>query len=389
MMKDDFLILDKGYINLDNAATTYKPLEVLEEIKKYYLEYTSNANRGGYRTADIVNRKMEEVREKVCNLINAPSKKSIIFTSGATYGLNQIVSGFMKEVLDKDDEVILNYAEHSSNILPWMMNDINIKYAPLDENYNLTLSNIKTVVTPKTKVISLALTTNTIGDTRDLLEIKKYCKEKEIYLVVDASQGITTSKIDVTDIDFLVFSAHKMYGPTGVGVLYADMKHLEKMKPLVAGGGEVLSLDPLEFKDSPYKFEAGTQNIEGILGFSEALNYLERTSQEKIKKHTVELANYVKEELIKIEHITVYNLNTESSIVLFNVDGVFPEDVAMYLSKENIFIRSGDHCAKLLYKTVGVKNTCRASFAIYNTFEDAKKLIDALKDKEKIIEGII
>ena len=398
MNREDFPMLDNDIIYFDNSATTLKPKEVLEEINKYYTLYTSNAHRGDYKTSLKVDMLYEETRELVKDFIKAKSEREIIFTSGATNSLNMVAFGFAKYNLKAGDEVLISKTEHASNVLPWLelAKDINIKvkYIPLDKNLKLQFEDLKKMINKKTKLVSLAHVTNTVGDVRDIEKIGAYLKEKDIYFVVDAAQSAGHRKIDVEkmNIDFLAFSGHKMLGPTGIGVLYGKEALLNKTRPTSFGGGMnnfFESDGSVEYKEIPTKFEAGTTNIEGVLGLRSAIIYLNKIGLDKITKHDIELKDYLIEKLSKIENIKVLNKNSESGNILFNIEGVFPQDTSVYLDHYNICVRAGNHCAKLLKDELGIKNTCRISFYLYNTKEEIDKLIEVLKNSKNIFEVVI
>lgn len=398
MNREDFSMLkNTNIIYFDNNATSLKPDSVVTAINDYYTKYTSNAHRGDYKTSHKVDTLYEETRNIIKDYINASSEKEIVFTYGATDSLNMIVSGFFKDKLKRGDEVILSKTEHASNILPWMEleKEIGIKliYAPLDDNFKLNLDSLRNMITSKTKVISLAHVTNTIGDIRDLDNIGKLCKEKGIYFVVDAAQSAGHKKIDVEkyNIDFLAFSGHKMLGPTGIGVLYSKYDLLKEMRPVRVGGGMNTYFEEgsYEYKLPPHKFEAGTQNIEGVLGLKAAIEYLNKIGLENIEKYEQELKDYLIKELKELDNIEVINPNSESSNILFNIKGVFPQDAALYLDHYNICVRAGSHCAKLLKDELGIKNTCRISLYLYNTKEEIDKLIKVLKNSNNIFDVVI
>ena len=282
MNREDFLMFENNpdLIYFDNGATTFKPKRVVDKINDYYTKYTANAHRGDYDISLKIDSEYEEARSVVQNFINAKNSKEIIFTKGSTDSMNMIIFGYMKYYLKKGDEVLITKAEHASNVLPWFELEkelgIVVKYIPLDEYYKVTLDNIKKVVTDKTKVISLAHITNVIGDIRPIKEISKYAHENNIMMVVDGAQSVPHLKTDVQDldIDFLAFSGHKMLGPTGIGVLYGKLEYLEVMHPLEFGGGmnsRFESTKELEYKELPLRLEAGTMNIEGVLGLKEAI----------------------------------------------------------------------------------------------------------------------
>ncbi len=398
MNRDDFPMLENNVIYFDNGATTFKPQVVVDSIVDYYKNYTANAHRGDYNLSLIVDKLYEGVRTKTRKFINANKDEEIIFTKGTTESLNMIVFGFMKYKLKKGDEVILTKAEHASNVLPWLELEkdigIVIKYIPLDENLTITMDNLEKIVTKKTKVISIAHITNTIGDTRDVKKIGSFCKERDIYFVIDGAQSVPHIKTDVKEFncDFLAFSAHKMFGPTGVGVLYGRYDLLDQMIPICFGGGMNSSFEStgvMEFKMLPTRLEAGTQNIAGVIGFGTAIDYINNIGIENIHKHEIELKQYLLDKLKDIKNVKVYNKNTESSTVLFNIDNVFAQDTAIYLSKYNICVRAGNHCAKILKDELGIKNTCRLSFYLYNTKEEIDELIKVLKNSENIFREVI
>lgn len=398
MNREDFPMLSTDIIYFDNSATTLKPKKVLDSINDYYKEYTSNAHRGDYKTSLKVDTLYEGTREKVKDYINAKSVKEIIFTSGATAGLNQVAFGFAKYNLNKGDEVIITKTEHASNVLPWQeLEDeigIKVKYAPLNSDLKLTKEGLESAITDKTKLVSIAHVTNTIGDIRDLEEIGKMLKERNIYFIVDAAQSAGHRKIDVQNmnIDFLAFSGHKMLGPTGIGVLYGKEELLEKTKPLFYGGGMNNFFEAggeREYKELPTRFEAGTGNIEGVIGLGAAIDYLNEVGLKNIEIYELEVKKYLLERLEKLDNIEVLNNGGEAGNVLFNIKGIFPQDTAIYLDNFNICVRAGNHCAKLLKDELGIKNTCRISLYLYNTKEEVDKLIEALEKADKIFEVVI
>ncbi len=395
--KEDFPMLRDNLTYLDNCATTLKPNSVIDEVSNYYRNYCANAHRGDYDISRIVDDKISSVREKVRKLINASSSSEIVFTSGATEGLNMVIKGFFKDYLKAGDEVLTTKAEHASLILPWFdvvnKNGAIINYIDLEDDLTVTMDNIKKAINKNTKVISLAHITNVIGDVRPIKEICNYAHKQGIIVLVDGAQSVPHEKIDVKDmdIDFLTFSAHKMLGPTGVGILYGKEKYLKQVKPLIEGGGMNAFFDSLgnvEYKELPEKLEAGTQNIAGILGFGTAIDYLNELGMENVHKYEVDLKKYMVEKMSKLQNITMYNEKIKNGIVTFNVEGVFAQDVAAYLNKKGICVRVGNHCAKILSEVLGVKNTCRASLYFYNTKEDVDKLIEALDNDNILYESL-
>lgn len=398
MNREDFPMISSDLIYFDNSATTFKPKCVLDAITDYYTKYTSNAHRGDYKNSLKVDMLYEETRDLIKDFINASSSREIVFTSGTTHSLNMVASCFARYNLNKEDEILITKTEHASNVLPWieLSKDIGvkIKYIPLDKDLKLKPDALKKMITPKTKLVSLAHVTNTVGDVRDLKEIGQILKEKNIYFVVDAAQSAGHRKIDVKEmnIDFLGFSGHKMLGPTGIGVLYGKEKLLNKMHAMNFGGGMnnfFESDGETSYKEIPIKFEAGTQNIEGVLGLRSAIIYLNKVGLDNIEKHDKELRDYFITKLSKIDNIDILNKNSDAGNILFNVKGVFPQDTAIYLDHYNICVRAGNHCAKLLKDELGIKNTCRVSFYLYNTKEEIDKLIEALKNSKNIFEVVI
>lgn len=398
MNREDFEILNKDFIYFDNSATTLKPKKVVNEVINYYTKYTANAHRGDYDNSLKVDTMYEGVREKVRDLINAKRKEEIVFTSGATMSINMVVFGFMKNKLKKGDEVLLTKMEHASNVLPWLELEksigIKIKYIPLDKDYKVTIENVKDMINENTKVISIAHVTNTIGDIRPIKDIGKIAHDNNIYLVVDAAQSVPHFDIDVQElnIDFLGFSAHKMLGPTGVGVLFGKYELLDEMIPLTFGGGMNNFFEEngdLEYKMLPTRLEAGTPNIAGVIGLGAAIDYINSLGYENIKMKEQELRKYLIDNLKKIDNVIIYNENSDSAIVLFNLKDVFAQDTAVYLNNYNICVRAGNHCAKMAKDEIGIKNTCRISLYFYNTKEDVDTLIDLLRDKEKIVREML
>ncbi len=398
MNREDFPMLNTNYIYLDNGATTWKSTAVINKITEYYTSYTANAHRGDYDFSMRVDKEYDNARESVKKFINASRKEEIVFTSGTTESLNMIAEGFFKNKLNKDEEIIITYSEHASNVLPWfrLQNEIGVKivYCPLDEDYEVTLDNLKKVINNRTKVISLAYVTNVIGDIRPIQEICKLAHENNIYVVVDGAQSVPHLKTDVQalDCDFLAFSGHKMVGPTGIGVLYAKYDLLEQIKPINLGGGMNESFDTpeeIELKPIPTRFEAGTPNIEGVIGLGAAVNYLNNIGMDKIHEHELHLKHILVEGLSKIPHIRIYNANSKSGILSFNVDGIFAQDVAVYLNKHHVCVRAGNHCAKLLKNATNTSNSVRISTYLYNTEGEILKVVELLKDKNKILNEML
>ena len=398
MNRSDFPMLDQDLIYFDNGATTFKPNTVISSINEYYTKYSANAHRGDYDISYKVDLKYEDVRDKVKDFINAKEKEEVVFTSGTTMSLNLVATAFFEKYLEAGDEVLITKTEHASNVLPWfnLANKLGIKinYIDLDSDYHVTIDNVKKAITNKTKVISLAYITNVIGDKRPIKEITKIAHENNIFVVVDAAQAIAHTKIDVQDldIDFLAFSAHKMYGPTGVGVLYGKKELLDEANPYMLGGGMNESFDnenEVLLKSLPYKFEAGTQNIAGVIGLGAAIDYINNIGIENISVYESKLRDYLINKLEKISFIDIINYEADGAIVSFNVDKIFSQDVAYYLNKYNVCVRAGNHCAKLVKNVTGVTNSVRISLALYNTEEEIDEVVNLLSDYEKIRNEMI
>ena len=397
MNREDFPMLKKNIIYFDNGATTLKPKCVIDEVSNYYENLSVNSHRGDYDLSRKVDELYEDTRDKVREFINAKRREEIIFTKGTTESMNMVVFGFMKNFLKPGDEVLITKTEHASNVLPWFTLEkelgIIVKYIPLS-NLEVTIDNVKKMINANTKVISIAWVTNTIGDIRPIKEITKMAHENNILMVCDGAQGVPHLKTDVIDldIDFLCFSAHKMLGPTGVGVLYGKYEYLNQMLPINYGGGmnSIFESDKtLEYKELPLRLEAGTMNISGILGFRKALEYINNIGIDNITKYEHDLKKYLVSELENIDNVTIYNKDSESGILLFNINNIFAEDTSHYLNHYGICVRAGNHCAKMVKDEINIKNTCRISLYFYNTKEEIDKFIEVMKGNKDIFKVII
>lgn len=392
MNREDFMLLDSNIIYFDNAATTLKPKILSETISEYYNSYSSNKSRGSYFIARKTDEMYEKTREKVKNFIGANNVREIVFTNNATDSMNKLVFGYFKEILNEDDEVLLTVSEHASNILPWLelskQIGIKVKYIPLNEKFELDIESVRNSITNKTKVISIAHITNVVGDIRDIEKIVQLANEKNIKVIIDGAQSVPHKKIDISGIGahFLVFSAHKMLGPTGVGVLYVKEDLCDEVYPIIFGGGMNNYFD-LEgnviYEEMPIKLEAGTPNIAGVIGFGIIIDYLNEIGMENIEQYELNLKKYAIEKMKELDNIIIYNENSLGSIVTFNVKDIDPIEVSNYLDKYNICIRSGKHCAKILNDVIGVPNTCRASFYFYNTKDEIDRFVAVLKKIKK------
>ncbi len=391
MMEDNYFPMkDKNIVYFDNAATTFKPYRVIKKIMDYYNDYNANSHRGDYDISFKVDDEIDNTRNLVKEFINAKYKEEIIFTRNTTNSLNMIVFGYFLNNLNDEDEILLSSSEHASNILPWQILALkkNIKIIFVDsKNEKLEIDDLLSKITNKTKVISVAHITNVSGDKRDIKKICDIAHKKGILVVVDAAQSAPHIKIDVKDldVDFLAFSAHKMCGPTGVGILYGKYNLLKKMVPFEFGGGMNLTYDEnrLKLLDIPYRFEAGTLDLASIIGFSESIKYLNEIGISNIEKKEKELRKYLINELEKIPYIKIYNKDCKGSIVLINIDGILSGDLGLYLNTKGICVRSGKHCAKM---GDNKEDTVRISLYFYNTFYEIDYLINVLKNKKEIEE---
>ena len=399
MNRDDFTILKDGkLIYFDNGATNLKPDVVRKSIDDYYNMYTASIHRGDYKNSLKVSNMYEECRNIIANFIKAEHASEIVFTSGTTDSLNKIVFGYFKHHLSKGDEVLITETEHASNVLPWFIlakeMGIIVKYIPLNENNEVTIDALEKTISDKTKVVSIAHITNVVGDVRDIKGIAKVCHKYNIKIVVDAAQSIAHTNVDVKDmdIDFLAFSGHKIYGPTGIGVLYGKFDLLKELIPTEYGGGmnAIFNKDGyLELKDLPDRLEAGTPNIEGVLGLMAAIKYVEKLGIDNIHKYESDLRKYLVDRLSHLDFIKIYNKNNEAPIIAFNINDVFSQDTAIYLDKYNICVRAGNHCAKLTKDVFDTANTVRISLSFYNTKEEIDLLINVLKNSKNIWEEIL
>lgn len=383
----------KGYdiIYLDNAATTFKPQPVIDAVVEYYTKYSVNAHRGDYELSFQVDRQYESSRDVVAHFINA-DRKEIVFTSGASESLNLIAYGYGQKYLQKGDIVLSDEAEHASNILPWMkaceVTGATLDYIPLDQEGRLHLDTFKEMMNDKVKVITLAQVTNVLGY---VLPIKEICEIAHSYgaiVVVDAAQSIPHMPVDVKDLDcdFLAFSAHKLCGPTGVGVLYGKFDLLQRSDPFMLGGGSNARFDMcgnIMLKDAPYKFESGTPAIEAVLGMKAAIQYIQAIGLDKICQYEKELHDYLIEKMNQLDNVIIYNEHNDSGIVTFNIKDVFSQDAATYFSDHGISIRSGQHCAKLLMNKLNTSSTLRASVYFYNTKSEIDCFIEICKQINK------
>ena len=389
-IKKDFPILEnKNIVYLDSSATTQKPLQVINSIEDYYKRYNANPHRGAYSLSIEATEEYENVRSKIAKFINARYSEEIIFSKNATESLNLIAYSYGMDNLKKDDEVVLSIMEHHSNLVPWQKvckeKNSKLNYMYINENYEISDEEIESKITDKTKVVGIMHISNVLGTINDIKKIIKYAHKKGAIVIVDATQSIQHMSIDVQelDADFLVFSGHKMMAPLGIGVLYGKKELLNKMNPFLMGGDmiEYVYEQETTYAPLPNKFEAGTQNVEGVIGLGAAIDYIEKLGYDNIQKIEKELLDYAMEKLSELDYLELYvtpNSKNHSGVISFNIKGVHPHDVASILDAEGVCVRSGNHCAQPLLRYMGLDSTCRVSFYIYNTKEDIDKLVVAL-----------
>lgn len=389
-IKKDFPILENSNLTyLDSGATTQKPKQVINKIEEFYNKYNANPHRGAYSLSVEATNEYESARVKIAKFINASKPEEVIFSKNATESLNLIAYSYGLENLKKDDEVVISIMEHHSNLVPWQKmtkaKNAKLKYMYVNDNYEIPDEEIETKITKNTKIVGITYVSNVLGTINPVKKIIKQAHKMGAVVVVDASQSIPHMKLDVQelDADFVVFSGHKMLAPLGIGVLYGKKSILDKMTPFLMGGDmiEYVYEQETTFASLPNKFEAGTQNVEGVIGLAAAIDYIEKIGYEKIQEIEKEVVGYAKQELAKLDFLeTYYTKNDENhmGVISFNIKGVHPHDTASVLDSYNVAVRSGNHCAQPLLRYLGKDSTCRASFYIYNTKKDVDNLVEAL-----------
>ena len=394
------LVHGRKLVYLDNAATTQKPQVVLDAITEAYSHWNANVHRGVHHLSQVATQKHEEAREKVAQLIHAHSSEEIIFTKGTTDSLNMLARSFGDAMVEQGDEIIVSQLEHHSNIVPWQMlcerKGSVLKVIPLCEDLSLDLEAFKGLLNEKTKLVSVAHVSNVLGVVNPVEEIIHLAHERGAAVCVDGAQSVPHLVMDVKqlDCDFLVFSAHKMYGPTGLGVLYGKKEWLDKLPP-AEGGGEMIehvSFEKTTYNVLPYKFEAGTPNYVGSYAFSKAIDYVQAIGLEEVAKYEHELAVYLEEQLVLLSNVRVYAAGQEKagavSFTVYREDGalIHPFDVGVLLDRQGVAVRTGHHCAEPLIDYLGVPGTVRASVGLYNTKEDVDVFVAALKKAIMMLE---
>jgi len=401
-LRNDFPIFKKKIngkelVYLDNASTTQKPYSVIDSITDFYTNYNSNIHRAVYQLAEEATELYEQSRKKIANFINA-CPEEIVFTRNTTESINLIAHSWARSNLKKDDGVVITELEHHSNIVPWQIlcQEIGtrLEYAGIDENGFLDLEHmIELISSKKVKLVSLSHMSNVLGTIVPIERIIKIAHEHGIPVIVDGAQSVPHMPVNVKnmDCDFLVFSAHKMLGPTGVGVLYAKKELLENMRPFMGGGDMIKEVFKFHtnYNEVPYKFEAGTPNIADVVGFGAAIDYLEKIGMENIRRHEISLTEYALESILSLKYVTVYGPRDpkyRGGVISFNIADIHPHDLATIMNDYGIAIRSGHHCAQVLMQRLDVPATSRASFYIYNTKEEIDKFVNAIKEAGRIFK---
>lgn len=373
-------------VYLDSGATSLKPRFVLDKMAEYYREYGVNIHRGVYELSYRATNEFDNARQKIARFINAEFEE-VVFTRGTTNSLNMIAQTYGYDNIQQGDEIITSELEHHSSLLPWMQIAKNkgaiLKYIPLDESGRITIEAFKSVLSKKTKVVAITYVSNVMGYISPIKEITKLAHQYGAIVIVDAAQAVPHFKIDVKDLDcdFLAFSAHKMLGPTGIGILYGKHKHLKDMRPEEFGGdmNDEVFLDDVKIKKSPFKFEAGTPPIAEAIGFGAAIDLLEIIGFDNIAKHEKNIREYLMAKLAEVTGVTIYNKDADLAILNFNIDGVHPHDASTFFDEANIALRAGHHCAQLASKWLKCNGTLRASFYLYNDEKDVDAFVATLK----------
>ncbi|MEI4801364.1 cysteine desulfurase SufS [Bacillus sp. FJAT-51639] len=401
-IRKQFPILDqkvngKQLVYFDSAATSQKPIQVIETLEHYYKEYNSNVHRGVHTLGTKATDAYEGAREKVRKFINAKSMEEIIFTRGTTTALNTVAASYGMENVKEGDEIVISYMEHHSNIIPWQQvakkTGATLKYLPLQEDGTISLEDVRQTITPNTKIVSIMYVSNVLGTINPVKEIAEIAHQNGAIMVVDGAQSTPHMKVDVQDLncDFYTLSAHKMCGPTGIGVLYGKKELLNNMEPIEFGGEMIDFVDLQEstWKELPWKFEAGTPIIANAIGLGAAIDFLEEIGLDHIEKHEHELAQYALERLSEVDGVTIYGPKKRAGLVTFNIDEVHPHDVATVLDVEGIAVRAGHHCAQPLMKWLKASSTARASFYLYNTKEEIDTFVEALTKTKEYFTNVI
>jgi len=403
-LRNDFPVLKrkvrdgKKLVYLDNAATTQKPIQVIDAISDYYKNNNSNIHRAVHALAEESTEAFEQTRDKVAEFLNIKNSQEIIFVKGTTEAINLVANAWGRDNVKEGDIIVTTEYEHHSNIVPWQLltqdKKAQLKYIDIDHNGELMIDQLDEYLsTGKVKLVAFSHVSNVLGTITHVKEIISKCKNAGVKTLIDGAQAVPHMKVDLTelDCDFYAFSAHKMLGPTGVGVLWAKKEILEKMIPYQGGGDMIREVHKYEttWNDLPYKFEAGTPNIADVIGFKTAIEYLQKIGMENIRNHELELTKYALEQMEKVPGITLYGAKEpekRGGVVSFNFNDVHPHDVGTIIDKDGVAIRSGHHCAQVLMEKLNVAATNRASFYIYTTKEEIDALIASLHNVAKVFK---
>ena len=390
--RKDFPILDQEVngnplVYFDTSATSQTPVQVIQVMSEYYEKYNSNVHRGVHTLGTKATEAYEATRMKTRQFINAKRFGEIVFTRGTTAAINLVARSFGDMMVEPGDEIVVTEMEHHANLVPWQelakRTGAKLVFIPLEEDGTIKIDSVKSVVTDKTKIVAITHVSNVLGTINDIKEIARIAHENDAYIVVDGAQAVPHLKVDVQDldVDFYAFSAHKMLGPTGIGVLYGKMEHLKKMEPIEYGGDMIdfVEKETSTWTEVPVKFEAGTPMIAEAIGLSAAIDYITEVGLENISAYEDKLTKYAMEKMREIEGIDIYGPETRAGLITFNLDGVHPHDLSTALDSEGIAVRAGHHCAQPLMRLLGVSSTARASFYFYNSTEEIDRFIEGLK----------
>ena len=402
-IREDFPILNrkvhgnKQLVYFDNAATTQKPRQVIEAIHDYYMNYNANIHRAVHQLAEEATNAYEGARDKVAKFVNA-SREEIIFVRNATEAINLVAYAWGRENVNNGDKVVITEFEHHSNIVPWQLltqeKNAKLEYIRINDDGLLILDDLYNALAQNSvKLVSVSHMSNVLGTIAPVQEIINACHEKSVPVMVDGAQSVPHMPVDVKklDCDFMAFSAHKMLGPTGVGILYVKKEILEKMPPFIGGGDMIKEVHKYEtrYNDLPFKFEGGTPNIADVIGFSAAIDYLENIGMDKVREHEIELTKHAIQKISGVEGVTLYgprSTDDRGGVVSFNIGDIHPHDLATIMNDHGVAIRSGHHCAQVLMERLDVAATSRASFYIYNTKEEIDTFIGALHEARRLFK---
>lgn len=396
--KEDFpLLKNSDIVYLDSGATTQKPQKVIDAIDEFYAKCNANPHRGAYTLSMEATEVYENTRTKIAKFINSRYREEIIFSKNATESLNLIAYSYGLDNINENDEIVISIMEHHSNLVPWQKvakaKKAKLNYMYINDNFEISDEEIEAKITENTKIVGITHVSNVLGTVNNVRKIIKLAHKVGAVVVLDCSQSIPHMKIDVQelDADFIVFSGHKMLSPLGIGVLYGKRELLNKMSPFLMGGDmiEYVYEQETTFAPLPNKFEAGTQNVEGVVGLGAAIDYINEVGYENIAKIEKEVVDYAIEKLRKLDYLDLYltpNKENHQGVISFNIKGVHPHDVASILDSNNVCVRSGNHCAQPLLRSLGIDSTCRASFYFYNTKEDVDALVEGLDKAYKMFE---